>query len=882
MSQFHNNSVVHLSIVKAKPSFTEPWKKMSPISLVGNGVVIPWNTAEAGINSMEKEGMASGPTEETKENDDCRSNNTIRILTNAHAVQYATSIRARTQNSPTSVGCTVEWISLAMDLALLKVEGVHEMEGNENIPSGWKAIASPFTTNLPHLGEDIACISFPKTTVSNMSAPSSIRHFGRYSSNASQSSWHVDLNLHRGTVAGLNADEDEHFMLRMNMNLSMPVTFGESCASGSSDRGGGLIVDGNGNIMGMVAASLPQLESTGIHSVIPGLVIDNFLSFCNQMHGASSQPSATICNTDGDCSASALCDTGDETSQSEKGNHSPPKGTVPNKMNPTLNGINRLPGIPTLGITGFQTLENKTLRRSLGLEECDGFADGGVRILGINHTVHPANDNEYQSQCKEDRKCHTSMLRTDDVLLAVDDEPIRLDGTVRLTPGRDNERVDFRWLISQRPVGATVKLDVARQRKRMELHATLSAPRHLVPKCDEGEDAPSYVICGGCVFVPLTQAWLLETLEKRQGNSSSELHGFQRYLQEQRKGDQQIIILSHVLADDVNVGYHGYENMVVTSFNGQRPNNMQHLMDLLVKRDNGQSLEFRCSYVQLDRAKVVICMDAKEVMDSEPRIMRNYMIDSWCANVLSPALKKEAEGKAHRHGSICCLKTMRALRTTVRETTLEVRWPTTDDSNSAVAATRRIMDFTEAHKMQSAPLFAGKYTEEGGWTNVKTKHLSQLCVCGKSTRFYCICSVGQMRCKDCFIKHCRDNTNHHACSKTCAPDCEAGAEVLAEGVGLVTTKKRKRNNPTQAIQSRCVVCKAKNVIVVQHVDMTKRRHCAMCLRVEIVFTSTRQSITTQNAVTVIDLIVLEWYERLKTNIVPNYDSKFEYESCMSD
>ena len=237
-----------------------------------------------------------------------------------------------------------------------------------------------------------------------------------------------------------------------------------------------------------------------------------------------------------------------------------------------------------------------------------------MRILGINHTVHPTIDDECQSHCKEDKKCNTSMLRTDDVLLAVDDEPIRLDGTVRLAPGRDNERVDFRWLIAQRYAGAAVTLDVVRHKKRIQLHATLSAPRHLVPKCDEGEDdSPSYVICGGCVFVPLTQCWLTEMVEKRTAEFGrganhpplSELQGFQRYLQEQRKGDQQIIILSHVLADEVNVGYHGMGNMVLTSVNGQRPiNNLSALMDLLVKRESGQSLEFRCSYIHLDRAKV--------------------------------------------------------------------------------------------------------------------------------------------------------------------------------------------------------------------------------------------------------------------------------------
>ncbi len=131
-------------------------------------------------------------------------------------------------------------------------------------------------------------------------------------------------------------------------------------------------------------------------------------------------------------------------------------------------------------------------------------------------------------------------------------------------------------------------------------------------------------------------------------------------------------------------------------------------------------------------SQTVISMDTNDLMEAEPRIMRNYMIHSWCSNALSPALKQEAEGKAERHGVKSSLKTMRALRNAVRETTLVVRRPaasatsasgvaatsagaTAADDSRTVASTRRIMDFGEAHKMQSAPLFAGKYTDEGGW-----------------------------------------------------------------------------------------------------------------------------------------------------------------------
>lgn len=69
-----------------------------------------------------------------------------------------------------------------------------------------------------------------------------------------------------------------------------------------------------------------------------------------------------------------------------------------------------------------------------------------------------------------------------------------------------------------------------------------------------------------------------------------------------------------------------------------------------------------------------------------------------------------------------------------------------------------------------------------------------------------------MRCKDCFLKHCNSLSGQHECTADCPPNCDGGKadqSLLADGVELVTTKKRKRNNPTQAIQSRCVVCKAK-------------------------------------------------------------------------
>jgi len=823
----YHNSIVQLTIVKCKPSYNEPWNKLPMERVVGIGVIIPW-TETLPSNNGGVGPSNNGTNNRTSANGTSASGvgsveQGIRILTTASLINHATSILGQNQSSTISIAnCTVDYISPSLDLALLKVN-VNISVNDNNGSYGWDYSPSAISyiqgnrlqgvggISLPRLGEEVMIVGYTDSSSSVVARQQQQQH-------------------NRGTISGYHAIEDDSHILRMKINLHTNNNGVENCSGYC--RSSGVVVNISGQIVGIVSSTSSSTSQDGFASGIPGCVIGNFLNQCSvrqqqQINAASSpqkvwgssKSSPAVSNSDSH-------DTGDEISN-KKSTLSFKGRTNTGQRGDSNKGIKYLPGIPNLGITGYQTLENKALQQSLGLEPNLGI---GVRILGINHTVHPSgttNTNDQivgSHQCNEDKKCHTSMLRTDDVLLAVDDEPVQCDGTIRLTPSRPNERVDFRWLISQRQVGSTVKLDVIRQRKKVQIHATLSASRHLVPKIHEVENEedtlPSYVICGGCVFVPLTEAWLLESSLNKE--RSSDVKVFQRYLQELRKGgDQQIIILSHVLADSCNIGYHDFQNMILTSVNGQRPiTNMHMLMDVLVKKNSGSSIEFRLSNVHVDRAKVVICMNANEVMESETRILNNYGIESWCSGV-SSSLRLEAEGKAHRHGAPCCLKTMRALRNAVRQTTLVVpkqqsssskknASSTIDNSNANdVSVTRRIIEFGETHKMQSAPLFAGKYTEEGGWTQVKTKHLSQLCACGKSTRFYCICSIGVMRCKDCFLAHCKDHSGH-TCTEACGPNCnESGADVIADGVELVTTHKRKRNNPAQAIQSRCVVCKAK-------------------------------------------------------------------------
>ena len=164
--------------------------------------------------------------------------------------------------------------------------------------------------------------------------------------------------------------------------------------------------------------------------------------------------------------------------------------------------------------------------------------------------------------------------------------------------------------MASKPVGSQIKLDVIRKKERQVLRGVLSTPRYLVPKEDDALDHPSYLIVGGCVIVPLSQAWLSERYDNLRQTigemrAHEELQGFRQYLHEQRKGNQQLLLLSHVLADDVvNDGYHRMKNLILTSVNGQRPVNVQGLLDILVRKEVGSAIEFKFTDPDKNRAKI--------------------------------------------------------------------------------------------------------------------------------------------------------------------------------------------------------------------------------------------------------------------------------------
>lgn len=150
--------------------------------------------------------------------------------------------------------------------------------------------------------------------------------------------------------------------------------------------------------------------------------------------------------------------------------------------------------------------------------------------------------------------------------------------------------------------------------------------------------------------------------EKKSKSPSS----FSRFYRDQRTGNEQILVLSKVLNDDVNVGYHGWKNLVLKSVNGYVPSNIQDLVAVLARKMHSEMIEFRCQVVGQEDADYVIVMDLKEVLKSEQRVLNQHMIASWCSmDAFSKELRQEVEknepSEANRIVSYSSMKGMRAI-----------------------------------------------------------------------------------------------------------------------------------------------------------------------------------------------------------------------------
>eukprot|EP01083_Nonionella_stella_P055885 147356_1 len=258
-------------------------------------------------------------------------------------------------------------------------------------------------------------------------------------------------------------------------------------------------------------------------------------------------------------------------------------------------------GCSSLEIT-VQCLEGNALREQLGLTAAQ---EGGVRVRDVS-PIGPLYD----------------IVHPNDVIISVFGEKIAADMTVALSRARPDERLPYTHLVSSRPVGARLPIRVLRGGKELELECTLTSATHLVPILHGVDCFPRYFVVGGLVFVPLSRPWVNAAYARKSPSCIITQH----LIEFPEKKGQEIVVLSRVLAAEVNFGYQSLKHAIVREFDDSPIHNLGHLAEV-VRGSTKKFVTFTLHY------KTKITLNRQECIDSEKVILSQHAIDSSALGV---------------------------------------------------------------------------------------------------------------------------------------------------------------------------------------------------------------------------------------------------------
>ena len=241
-------------------------------------------------------------------------------------------------------------------------------------------------------------------------------------------------------------------------------------------------------------------------------------------------------------------------------------------------------GVPALGI-GFQVIANPTMRAQLGLRE----HDGGILVTRVDHG----------GTCD-------GVLEPRDILVFVDKADIDADGNVVC----DGRALRHYAALCTRHIGERAVLGVQRGPSQLLLPVTLGPLVALVPRVRDSSPPPYFVIAG-LVFQPLTRDFLC-TWEEWWNNGPKEfLHAY--YSGQRTPERHELVALTQILEDPINVGYRDYHDESVVRVNDRVPRDLADLI-AIVDAATG-SITFEMSMGGF------IVLDAGEARAATPRIL---------------------------------------------------------------------------------------------------------------------------------------------------------------------------------------------------------------------------------------------------------------------
>ena len=252
-------------------------------------------------------------------------------------------------------------------------------------------------------------------------------------------------------------------------------------------------------------------------------------------------------------------------------------------------------GYPSLGIS-LQDMENQSLREYYHMEK-------DMSGVLVNQIIpgSPADGN----------------LQTDDILLTIGNYKVGNDGTIEF---RTNERTQLTYAVQEKQIGENIQMDILRNGEKISIDLNLhrSSEKDRLVSLEQYETLPSYYICGGLIFCPLSRNLLHIWGSQWYQSAPTELiYRLQNNIPERE--DQQVVVLLKSLAADVNEGYQNINSWVVDTVNGEK---IWNLSDFVTKVEAIQD-----DYIILkNKWGRQIVIDRKMAENTHQEILETYRI----------------------------------------------------------------------------------------------------------------------------------------------------------------------------------------------------------------------------------------------------------------
>ncbi len=220
-------------------------------------------------------------------------------------------------------------------------------------------------------------------------------------------------------------------------------------------------------------------------------------------------------------------------------------------------------------------------------------------------------------------------LGTGSDVLKKGDVSLRIDGH-GLDPHGRFEHPKYQWLsfdhlITGKAAGRQVLFDIWRDGRKAKVPAAARnfKPSDMLVPFHEYDRQPEYVVTAGFVLQKLTREYMLEFGSDLAGEAPSHLYHYYRDLAFKPSAERkEIVILSYVLPAQINLGYTGLGQIVVSKFNGMK---ISSVADILKAQKLNPESKYDVIEFELDSPVIVIARE--QLTAANQFVSRNYGIE---------------------------------------------------------------------------------------------------------------------------------------------------------------------------------------------------------------------------------------------------------------